>query len=682
MTASLGSPGPPGPPSGAIPPRAALAVLAVAVLALYVRTLHPAYQIDDSPETVAACLNLGVQHPPGYPLFTLLGKIATVLPAGSAYYRVNLLAAALGAACVLLCAAVVHRLVPTPAGLAAGVLAGLTLAVSRLFWEGAISAKGGIYHLNLMVILLAVHLLAAGSGARRRETLLLGLVLGLGMANHWMSVVWWIPVALLVLRPWRDPRRFALALALGTLGGSLYLQMPLRAEAEPAWGYPDRWRDFHPLLTRQGFLRHAPLKPPSSSWLQFGWALLFPFREGGVAFAVLGLGGAVALWRTRRRAFTVLASGSLLTLAAVSVLANPVHIPTGESILWLTDRFFLPFAAATAVAAGAGIVLLRNALPRGARPAAWIAAAALPAWLLAGHLSRNDHSRDYLGFDYAENLRVGVNRPMSFLAEADYQAFPLLALLHVERREPEAKLIITNPFLNREWGWRRLVRKVPGARAIVLAHPGSFEERVAGLVRHLSAAESLYHLPLGSYASLNEMRASHGLVDEMKPGAKRADLDGGKDPDWYLSRFRTRGLVSARPFRDEAAFSVLDAYPLMLRPAAMRAARAGRLEEAIAHCRRGLVFPGRIGRALLLSALGRACGQLERYPEAERAFREAAGLKPKDLDLWTNLATALAAQGKYGEARRLFRHVLRRNPRHASAQSNLARMERMEEFNK
>src|ERR1039457_1561057 len=64
--------------------------------------LNPTFYVNDSPETVTACLTLGVPHPPGYPFHTLLGHFFASLGPGSIPFRVNLFSAALAASvCVL-----------------------------------------------------------------------------------------------------------------------------------------------------------------------------------------------------------------------------------------------------------------------------------------------------------------------------------------------------------------------------------------------------------------------------------------------------------------------------------------------------------------------------------------------------------------------------------------------------
>src|SRR5438552_3679889 len=58
--------------------------------ALYVLTLAPSVMPGDYAEFQMASAVLGVPHPTGYPLYTLLGKLFTLLPFGDVAYRVNL----------------------------------------------------------------------------------------------------------------------------------------------------------------------------------------------------------------------------------------------------------------------------------------------------------------------------------------------------------------------------------------------------------------------------------------------------------------------------------------------------------------------------------------------------------------------------------------------------------------
>jgi hypothetical protein len=81
-----------------VPFRAAIAVFVV-VLVGYVWTLAPTVTFWDAGEFIAAAKILGIPHPPGTPLFVLMGNVwGTLVPIGAFAYRTNLLTAIFSAA--------------------------------------------------------------------------------------------------------------------------------------------------------------------------------------------------------------------------------------------------------------------------------------------------------------------------------------------------------------------------------------------------------------------------------------------------------------------------------------------------------------------------------------------------------------------------------------------------------
>src|SRR5438477_9947331 len=73
--------------------RAALGVV-IGALVLYLLTLAPSTAMWDTSEYIAAAYTLGIPHPPGNPLFVILGRVFSILPvASSVAVRINILAA-------------------------------------------------------------------------------------------------------------------------------------------------------------------------------------------------------------------------------------------------------------------------------------------------------------------------------------------------------------------------------------------------------------------------------------------------------------------------------------------------------------------------------------------------------------------------------------------------------------
>src|SRR5688572_33115615 len=72
----------------------AASVSALVVFILYLLTLAPTTAMWDTSEYIAAAYTLGLPHPPGNPLFVLIGRVFAVLPiAPTVAMRINILAA-------------------------------------------------------------------------------------------------------------------------------------------------------------------------------------------------------------------------------------------------------------------------------------------------------------------------------------------------------------------------------------------------------------------------------------------------------------------------------------------------------------------------------------------------------------------------------------------------------------
>jgi tetratricopeptide (TPR) repeat protein len=143
-----------------VPAAVAVSLLALAVYLLVMGDTTPFW---DAGEFIATSWILGIPHPPGTPLYVLLGRVACLFPAGTVAERVNGLSALAAAVAVLFTVLGTVRLSrPMWAGsphadraaLIAGVVAGLFLAFSNTFWINAIEAE--VYSLSSMVMAIAI----------------------------------------------------------------------------------------------------------------------------------------------------------------------------------------------------------------------------------------------------------------------------------------------------------------------------------------------------------------------------------------------------------------------------------------------------------------------------------------------------------------------------------------------
>ena len=154
-------------------------------LTLYILTLAPDVLTADNAEYQFVAYRLGVAHPPGFALYTLLGKLFTLLPLNNPAWRVNLYAAVTGALTLALIARTVQRLTGSMWG---GLAAALALGVAPTFW--AQSTTANIRGLTTFFTAWCFDALVAFGQAQqqgktsRRSLAWFALGLGLGIGHH------------------------------------------------------------------------------------------------------------------------------------------------------------------------------------------------------------------------------------------------------------------------------------------------------------------------------------------------------------------------------------------------------------------------------------------------------------------------------------------------------------------
>ncbi|MGH7538740.1 MAG: glycosyltransferase family 117 protein [Gemmatimonadales bacterium] len=198
------------------PPYLWAAFVFLGTLALYVATLAPTTQFWDTSEYIAAAKVLGIPHPPGNPLFTMLAHVWGMLPLAAGYaQRINLFAAttsAVAAACWFLVGERwLRSIVPTPLPRRLAAVAGaLVGATAFTVWNQSV-VNEKVYTLSLVSMALILWLIVrwddqpAGE-AHDHHLLLIVFLLALTSTNHMMGVLVG-PVVAVLLFPPMMPRR-------------------------------------------------------------------------------------------------------------------------------------------------------------------------------------------------------------------------------------------------------------------------------------------------------------------------------------------------------------------------------------------------------------------------------------------------------------------------------------------
>ncbi|MFN0158490.1 MAG: protein O-mannosyl-transferase family [Bacteroidota bacterium] len=403
-------------------PSGVAAVVSLFALGVYLKTLAPSVNFIDSGELAAVASTLGIAHPTGYPLFTLLGWVFSKLPiASEEIVRLNMMSAFFCAAGTFLFFHLTHdvlRMLKNPVSrqrrdddskatlLVASACAVLILAFSETYWSTALSVE--VYSLHVFFLsLVTLSFLRANSpeldstnegvaGERRGWWLLFALSLGFSFANH-MTTVLLAPGFLFFYfvkqgfnaQSWKRIGFLAVPFLAGL---SVYLYLPIRAAQSPLfnWGNPTTLERFLWHLTGKQY-RVWIFSSTEATSRQFNYFLESIPGEFAYVGLLLGALGIVSLFRSNRHlAWTFL----LLFVGCVVYSINyDIHD---------IDSYFLLAYLVVALCAGAGILMLLQRFGRNANAA--FVALGICLFPLFFNYNHVDESKNYLVEDYTMNM--------------------------------------------------------------------------------------------------------------------------------------------------------------------------------------------------------------------------------------------------------------------------------------
>jgi len=343
-------------------------LLGAAAFVLYLLTLAPTILYGDSGEFQFVPFLLGVPHPTGYPLYTLLGWAwSHLVPIGQVAYRMNLFSAwwaAVTIAFLYLTARALLRQVlgalANPLRRLVAALAALTFAVTPTFWSQALIAE--VYSLHILLVTLMIYSLLIWAEHRTTGPLLCAVAfLGLGLAHHRTTLLLVPALAAMVWltdrRALCDRRRWPKALLLLLFPLASYLiilwrapQMPyLNLRLDPgrelvrlAPGVPG----FLDLVLGGPFVGWVSLSVDPLERLAMAWKLLL----GDIGWPSLVLAAVGVAWLALAQRMSTRASLAFLGLIGLLTLAfNLLYTIFDIAVLFLPVFLVLLLFAATGV---------------------------------------------------------------------------------------------------------------------------------------------------------------------------------------------------------------------------------------------------------------------------------------------------------------------------------------------
>lgn len=464
----------------------AIAPLLVAILALVTYAGTVATDLTwsnyggDSGELVTAAATLGVPHPPGYPLYVILGKIfAAVIPIGTVAFRLNLLSAILMSVAAGFLTATLINLIPPDKkssvfiATLTFVAAGLSFALTPLAWGQAKVAE--VYPLALALLSAMLWTLATKRAMKR--PVLTGILFGAAVTAH-LTAILALPM-LAGLVPWRRWHHLAVGLLIG-LTPFLILPILSLSQSPVSWGEARTLEGWWWLVSARLYHPNV-LSLPRVEWAarlaQWTPRFLHQYTIAGLPLALLGFG---ICW-SRAKRFTLMAG---VTCAGFMTYAHFYRSP---------DAFVYLLPAILLVGLMVGCALAR---------ARWFALL-LPLALLALNLQVQDTQKVGSVRGLAYGLLSDLDQDAVVITQGEPTIFALWYFQHVEGMRPDVVLVDADLF-QFDWYRRRLTKSHPELRGTGEDDLGRFETLnvSARPICHASLVSSMATLCSRSSATL------------------------------------------------------------------------------------------------------------------------------------------------------------------------------------
>lgn len=650
-------------------------------------TVCPTVYIGDNGELITVAYVLGISHPPGYALFSIIGKFSLILlPLGDIAFRANVVNSVLAASAMIILYKIFllmarkkdSALNPIVYSIA-GVCSALVFAFSKTFWSQVIVAE--VYVINIFILLLMIYILLLWDRKYGDDDLennknnlqgfsdlssgayfyLLMFVAGLGMMNHY-TIIFFAPVFLIYIifinkKLFRtiNENKIILGIIIFLLSLTIYIYMPIRAFADPIlnWGDPDTLIKIKKHLLRD---QYGPISKYPRSLLLF-WEqnyeymkyFISQFTPFLVPFVILG---AWFSYKKNKKAFWFLLS---MFLMGSIILVFVLNFKLDFKELYMANIFFIPSYIIAALWLGFGLLFIFEKLKINWKIS--LCSLLLTLFPLNAYYKENDKHDTYFAYDYGMNMLNTMPEHSVLFTSGDNPMFLLAYLTIAHKERPDVKIyddfgcIFENIygedflFLNQREHDLRIYEKqkalIEKINIPVYYTLGSYLQKMPGVIS--DTAGLLYII---------KKYAKEPIPIPPSVVWKKYKIGNIDNPDIIAEDYLGREISARYYFAKGEYFRLLDRKE----DAMKEYNKAGEISEAVEWVKNNL--------AALLTKVGWV-------DEALKEYRRIIEINPRNAIAHNNLGVTLLGQGKAEEAMQEFKTAIEIEEGYADAHNNL-----------
>ncbi len=657
---------------------------------VYLHTLTPTVGFHDSGELITVAYTLGIAHPPGYPLYTLLGKVfCTLIPIGNIAYRMNMQSSLFASLAVMLTYFIILKLIPNPQSLlpkiVSAIVGSLILAFSATFWEQAIIAEK--YTLNAFFFTLLIFILLKWQESKSKiqnlkskiYLCLFSFLLGLSFCHHFQTIylvpgsIFFIVAVSLKNRKRVKAKTQTKSSSLFTIHSTLYTllffilpltlwaYLPLRASQEPVmnWGDPSNWENFIIHITGQDYGGY--FSPIKESFHRLIPHLNFFYHQFSLWMLGVGLLAIpIFLWKKR----------IIFLFFALISATNTIH-----SIRYTIDNiqdYYIPSFILVAVLIGFGLSFITRLMPKHLKPI-FILFLLLSLIPCSSNYFRNNRGKFYFAYDYGMNMVKPLKKNSIVFSQGDDNIFPVQYLQYIEKQRDIT--IINLTLLADDWYAKRIKKEYP-----YLSFPYSLHKLKK------ATSDKIENIIQARVESIifNNRNSSLYLINERPLPKDYSIIPEGFfyriiEKNWKFKELHQVELKyrdGINIFKDQRTSTIISSYAVAYVRYGDFYLTLKNYDKAIIEYKKALkILPNdayiRHNLGIAHYNLGIIYHESNEYCRAIKEYEKAIEINPQDIDVYYNLGIAYYLKGNYKKAAFAFTKVLEIDPNNEKAKKNL-----------
>jgi tetratricopeptide (TPR) repeat protein len=623
---------------------------------IYLFSIAPAYNSDDSPETTLAFYSLGIQHPPGYPLNTLIGKLFTFIPLGSLMFRANLMALFFNILTGFLLFLIMYKFIIDYQNdvirLFISIIGVIFFLFSISIWRQGISAKGSIYALNSFFTCFAIYsVLNVRSGIK--YFYFFCFIYGLGMCNHWTSMIVILPAfVLFIYFEYKNikVKNVLCGLMLFLTGLSVYIFIFLRSKTEPiyAWGDTRTIKDFIWLISRAQYAGIETKHKFSDTISLLTYYLKhFTLNEYKI-FGLLFIPGAYFLFEKKRNVSVLFfLSYLLLTFSVVSFATPP------ENTQWLIKPYLASANIYVSIFLCYFIFYVINKL-NGLYGYLFLIITFIGSFVFL-LFSNPGYSRYFIGYDYSKNMTKNICCNSILMAEGDMNIGAALYETLVNKADFVPLIPVVIQY---DWYKKQASRNFKGRFNLPPDNP-DMKSYIESII-YYNRDKNIYYTNVATSQWVKDLKSyPYGVFYKITNDEKVIVND------FYFLTGSFRGKIDKTSEYDEFTQRlVFDNYATGYFALGEILRNHGKLVEATKYFNYGLLFQQNSAAYI---NLGLVYYQLNNLDMAENSWKMALKIDPKNSIAYSNMAFIYIARNDIIDAKKMIEKALFYNPDNQTA---------------